>query len=224
MAEVPFQISPAFAVPFVQTMMPSADALNPKLKALFSSREAEGSAYANIAPTMQIDGNLFESRFDLFHWEDPDVVTLREFCTAAVFRAVAELNGYDRERLARLRMSADAWFHITRPGGQFGMHNHPMATWSGIYCVDSGYPDGAPVESARVQFMHPVPGAGAFSDMSVANMRAPWSNRHKEIALQAGQLVLFPSWLMHQVLPYRGKGERVTVAFNAWFKELPEPS
>ena len=43
----------------------------------------------------------------------------------------------------------------------------------------------------------------------------------KSYRLRAGQLVLFPSWFNHEVLPYRGQGERITVAFNCWFR-LPE--
>ena len=31
-----------------------------------------------------------------------------------------------------------------------------------------------------------------------------------------GQLVIFPSWLMHEVLPYVGRAERIVAAFNAW--------
>jgi hypothetical protein len=29
--------------------------------------------------------------------------------------------------------------------------------------------------------------------------------------------VLFPSWVMHDVKPFHGDGERITVAFNCWF-------
>ncbi len=31
-----------------------------------------------------------------------------------------------------------------------------------------------------------------------------------------GQLVIFSSWLMHEVLPYMGKSERIVVPFNCW--------
>ena len=38
-----------------------------------------------------------------------------------------------------------------------------------------------------------------------------------ELRLQAGELVLFPSWLLHEVLPYEGDDVRITVAFNVRF-------
>jgi uncharacterized protein (TIGR02466 family) len=31
---------------------------------------------------------------------------------------------------------------------------------------------------------------------------------------KAGRLVMFPSWLLHQVRPYRGTAERISIAFN----------
>ena len=31
---------------------------------------------------------------------------------------------------------------------------------------------------------------------------------------RAGMMILFPSWLQHGVRPYRGRGQRISVAFN----------
>ena len=30
----------------------------------------------------------------------------------------------------------------------------------------------------------------------------------------AGRMVIFPAWLLHQVLPYRGNAEPISIAFN----------
>ena len=38
------------------------------------------------------------------------------------------------------------------------------------------------------------------------------------ITRKGGYLVMFPSWVLHEVRPYFGDGERITVAFNARFK------
>lgn len=218
MSSVPFQIVPGFAIPFAHAQLPDCDELNAALKTLFIERESQGAMYRNEQPTMSVGKQLFESRFDLFYWQDRPVELLREFCNAAIFKTITELNGYGQDDLAALQMSVDAWFHITRKGGSFGFHNHPMASWSGIYCVDNGYPAGEEAESGMVQFMHPAPTAQMFTDLGVANIRKPWAVRPREYRLEPGQLVIFPSWLMHQVMPYTGEGERVTVAFNAWFR------
>lgn len=219
---IPFRIFPGFAVPFAEAELPGAAALNRELKALFLQRAGEGDKWRNPAPTMASIATLFESRFDLFRWPEPCVERLREFCNSAVFRLVGELNGYGPEVLRELRLTADAWFHVARRGQSFGLHNHPMASWSGVYCVDSGYGDDDP-ETGELVFMPPAMTANMFVDLGVANLPLPWATRPKSYLLRPGQLVLFPSWVLHQVLPYQGPGERITVAFNVWFRRVPSP-
>jgi uncharacterized protein (TIGR02466 family) len=36
----------------------------------------------------------------------------------------------------------------------------------------------------------------------------------ERIRPKAGRLVMFPSWMIHQVRPYRGTAERISIAFN----------
>ena len=40
-------------------------------------------------------------------------------------------------------------------------------------------------------------------------------------AWRPGELVMFPSWVLHDVKPFEGEGERITIAFNCWFN-LPD--
>jgi uncharacterized protein (TIGR02466 family) len=214
------RVLPGFAVPFGELELPNAGPLNAELRALFLAREHEGPRYRNPAPSMTLVPQVFESKWDLFYWTDPCVVKLRELCNAALFKMVGELNGYSKQELAELILNVDAWFHVTRPGGTFGWHNHPMASWSGVYCVDSGYGDGEP-QSGELIFSHPAPAANMFVDLGVANIQAPWSLAPRQYRLRPGQLVLFPSWVLHQVMPFSGPSERVTVAFNVWFRKAP---
>jgi hypothetical protein len=37
---------------------------------------------------------------------------------------------------------------------------------------------------------------------------------NQTIVPKAGRLVMFPAWLLHQVRPYRGSAQRVSIAFN----------
>tara|TARA_B100002019_G_C21061741_1_gene494429 strand:- start:33 stop:728 length:696 start_codon:yes stop_codon:yes gene_type:complete len=224
MNKAAFEIFPAFAIPFAKTGLPEAEALNQQLAALFRDRASEGAAYRNINSVMAQSDAMFESRFDLWHWDEAPVRHLRDFCTAALFKVVGELNGYSDQELSSMRLNADAWFHLTAKGGSFGFHNHPMASWSGVYCVHSGYSEGERPESGVLQFMHPASTANMFVDLGVINLRSPWGVRPHEYRLRAGELVIFPSWVMHQVLPYLGEQTRITVAFNAWFRQVGQES
>lgn len=211
------QITPAFAVPFVQAQLPDCSALNAELRALFLEREASGG-YNNPSPSMRIGNALFESDFNLFAWPEACVQRLNEYCWSMLSQAIAQLNGYSNEEISQIEIFSHTWFHITRRGGYFGAHNHPMASWSGVYCVSSGVDDPDKPESGLLQFSNPHQLAGMFVDSANCRIRQPYGLRNYAFKLRPGQLILFPSWLFHEVLPFHGEGERITVAFNCWFQ------
>ena len=69
-----------FPVPFAFDQHPAPEPLNAALRALFLAREGEGAAFANPHPYTERNTSLFESRFDLFAWPQPEIAELREFC------------------------------------------------------------------------------------------------------------------------------------------------
>lgn len=207
-----------FAVPFATASHPSPERLNRQLRELFLAREAQGERYANPTPVVDRNEHLFESSFDLFTWPDACVQELKKFCWGELYRTIGEVNGFDLPTLQRLHIADSTWFHVTRRGGHFGLHNHPMATWSGVYCVSSGGDAPGHPNSGLLHFVNPHATSNMYMDGSVVHMRRPYSTSPHHFRLQPGQLVLFPSWLLHEVLPFHGDGERITVAFNTWFK------
>jgi len=215
---MPIQITAPFALPFGLVRNPAAPTLNPRLHALFLSKAlAAPGQYANPKATMSIEHGLFESRFDLFRWPEPEVAELRQFCWSSLFELVASLNGYNMETMSKLQGHADAWFHIMRNGAYFGLHNHPMASWSGVYCVSTGDPDPTVTSSGVLSFPNPLAQNAMYVDPGNAQLKMPYSSTNREFRLSPGELVLFPSHALHQVLPFQGLSERITVAFNAWF-------
>jgi uncharacterized protein (TIGR02466 family) len=211
------QIQPGFAVPLGFGQLQDSAQLNSALKALFLKRETEGARWANPNPYTHRNQALYESHFDLFKWPEPEIQRLKAFCWQKLLEMVGRLNNYSPDYLQRLRIGADAWFHITRRGGQFGIHNHPMASWSGVYCVAGGQHDQGRDDSGLLTFINPFIMTTMFVDAGTAQMAEPYSISSRSYRLEAGQLVLFPSWLLHEVKPFHGEGERITVAFNTWF-------
>lgn len=217
-----FQINPLFAVPMIETQHPDCVTLNAQLRELLLAKEAEGARYENPNPSMKTSlAHVFESEFTLFSWPDPPVQALREFCWTALSRAIAQLNGYGPEHMNRLQIFSHTWFHITRNGGQFGLHNHPMASWSGVYCVDPGDSGPDDINSGALTFVNPMSIAHMFNDAANTRIRRPYSTGNLVYPFKPGRLVLFPSWVFHHVQTYRGTRERITVAFNCWF-QLPD--
>lgn len=209
-------ITPAFAVPFAQDFLHDGD-LNRELKALLLAREAGGARYANPNPSLQQQPGVFESDFNLFSWPDACVQRLRSFCWAALGRTIKQLNDYNAEEMQRLQIFSHTWFHITRSGGFTILHTHPMASWSGVYCITPGEsPEGKP-DSGVLRFHNPHYYSNYFMDAGNARFKSPYHHGTWNLRLQPGQLVLFPSWLQHEVLAFHGNDERITVAFNCWF-------
>jgi len=211
------QINPVFAVPFAQETYPDHVAANVKLRTLLLSREAQGERYANPNPSLKQQHGVFESDFDLFSWPEPCIQQLRHFCWSTLAQALQSLNGYSAEEMRRLQIFSHTWFHVTRHGGFTILHTHPMASWSGVYCVAPGEtPEDRP-ESGVLRFHNPHHYSNYFLDAGNMRFKPPYHHGTWSHRFQAGDLVLFPSWLQHEVLPFYGGDERITIAFNCWF-------
>lgn len=212
------QIITRFATPFAFEQHPNPAALNTALRKLFLAREQEGQKHANPNPYTVRNKDLFESHFNIFDWPEPEIAELREFCLSNLMRTVAQMNKYDMAFLKRINIATDAWFHITRRNGYFGVHNHPMASWSGVYCVAPGEHDANQPDSGKLSFVHPNMGGHMYIDAGNAQFQQPYMMANVAYSLIPGQLVMFPSHLMHYVMPFYGEGERITVAFNCAFQ------
>ena len=150
----PLELVNMFAVPFAFSRYPDHARLNPALKQYLFELERTGNA-ANPHPLTQRNATIFESHFNLFRDNHPAIQELKAFCWDQLLAVVGRMNGYDLPTLHRLLIYNDCWFHITRRGGFFGVHNHPNASWSGVYCVDPGRHDPGKKESGQLSFINP---------------------------------------------------------------------
>lgn len=210
-------VFPAFAVPMAEAFHPDPAALNTALRRLILELEGQGAGYRNPEPVVHQPDGLFESDFNFFSRDEACVQELRAFAWASLGEFLRNVNPNLSAGTQGLRIASQTWFHVTRDGGYFGYHNHPMASWSGVYCVADGDPDPDYSNNGCLVFPHPQMAGCTFLDPANANLRWPFSNGNFVLSPQPGKLVFFPSWLGHYVTPYRGPGERITVAFNAWF-------
>jgi uncharacterized protein (TIGR02466 family) len=112
---------------------------------------------------------------------------------------------------ARRLSMTDCWVNIMGASAAHGLHLHPLSSISGTYYVR--VPRGTPglkFEDPRLErFMAAPPRvSGARRE------NRPWVS----FSVQAGQLLLFESWLRHEVAPNPRAAERVSISFNySWF-------
>ena len=105
----------------------------------------------------------------------------------------------------------DCWVNIMPRQVVHGLHLHPLSTISGTYYVRT--PKGSPglkFEDPRLErFMAAPPRIAAARPQN-----RPWI----VLPAEAGNVVLFESWLRHEVAPNPVAAERVSISFNYnWF-------
>lgn len=208
-------ITPAFAVPLGEARLESCEALNRELELLFLARESD--EFRNPTPSHLPQRETFESRFNLFSWRESCVQQLRSFMLDAVGRTVLQVSNVSPAELQFQTLHNHTWFHITRYGGSFVAHNHPLASWSAVYCVRAGEAPASQPASGVLRLFDTRPGANAYSDLANSRLKTSYAVGSRDIKLVAGQLVVFPSYLYHEVATFYGSDIRITVATNCWF-------
>ena len=215
MVKAPVTISPGFAVPFAEARLEPCERLNRELEALFLARETD--EYRNPTPSHVPQAEMFESRFNLFRWPESCVQELRSFMLDSVARTVLETSTLPPAELARLRMHNHTWYHVTRYAGSFVAHNHPLASWSAVYCVRAGEAPADRPGSGLLRFLDTRAGAGSYLDAGNRALRPPFATGVREVRLEEGQIIVFPSYVINEVSPFYGRDTRITVATNCWF-------
>ncbi len=99
------------------------------------------------------------------------------------------------------------WVNVLAPGGGHSGHVHPHCVISGTYYVR--VPDGASsirFEDPRLAMMMSAP--------TPREDAAPDHKRFVHVAPAVGDLILWESWLRHEVPPNRAASERISISFN----------
>ena len=208
-------VRPLFATPFGEARLPNCERLNRELEALFLAREND--EHRNPTPSHVPQAETFESRFNLFRWPESCVQELRAFMLNAVAQMAIETTSLKPQDIARLNFQNHTWFHISRYAGSFVAHNHPLASWSAVYCVRAGENVAQHPQSGVLRFLDVRQGANAYLDPANATLQRAYALAPVELKLEAGQLVIFPSYVFHEVTPFYGNDIRITVASNCWF-------
>lgn len=106
------------------------------------------------------------------------------------------------------RLKLDSlWVNLLRPGGSHSGHIHPHGVVSGTLYVAVPPGSGAlKLEDPRLPMMMAAPPrrADAPEDLRTFVYAGP----------APGRLFLWESWLRHEVVPGRWKGERISISFN----------
>jgi len=137
-------------------------------------------------------------------WRSPEFRELQDHLDTHVSAFIRDLD-FD---LGGRPLELDSiWINILEPGGAHTAHIHPHSVISGTYYVD--IPDGAGAirfEDPRLAMMMAAPPRKA---------RARAENRtFTSIQPRPGMVLLWESWLRHEVPQNDGREPRISISFN----------
>ena len=195
-----------FPTPVASVDTPDAEARNAELRTLILERR-------RATPTIRAsnDGGWHSDR-DLLAWGGERAAEVANMARAVASHLTRDLA--DRE--VQPDWIVSAWANVNCPGDANICHYHPGWFWSGTYYVDDG---GVSLDNSVGGNFEMLDPRGSAPAMQAPTLAYAGESGHaigpiEWIRPRAGLLVLFPSWLQHQVRSYRGKRERISIALN----------
>jgi len=195
-------VAMAFGTPISSYLWADSDTINAELKNVILQKEKvdQGLIKSNVGG--------WHSKSGLFLWEADCVRKLQERVSSTALDLTRLVTVSDGPRKVHLRL--DCWANVSRRGDYNTLHDHPGATWSGVYYVSCGEPDINIPTNGKLEFIDPRVGVNVPPlDQGVLGGRYL-------VDPLPGLMVMFPGWLKHMVHPFFGSGERISISFNAY--------
>lgn len=105
----------------------------------------------------------------------------------------------------------DCWVNIMPHQVVHSLHLHPLSTISGTYYVRT------PRNCSTIKFEDPRLSKFMAAPPKIPNA-SPAQQRHVTYKPEAGKVVLFESWIRHEVAANQASSDRISISFNYnWF-------
>ncbi len=172
---------------------------------LLALRDRAGGLEKSNRGGWHSDGNLFGSEHREFPW-------LRELIVKAILTYAGEALGFAGDFAFELT----GWAVINRPGDYNVPHNHNPNLISGAFYLRVP----AEMRAGEIVFLDPRLNlnASVTPTLQQRGQLPPWNKTSLSHLPQSGDLLLFPSWLLHYVNAFTApdpRAERIVVSFNA---------
>lgn len=105
----------------------------------------------------------------------------------------------------------DSWIAKTIPGGMHGEHTHPNSLFSAVMYLQT--PENSPLNFFRVSDLN-----RDFRFVFEYNNENKYNRNVYSIDVKEGDIVIFPSWLIHYVDINKSNKERIVLAFNTFVR------
>lgn len=216
-------------IPILTIQLKNCDELNRGLARIIADKEREVLAIdrpTEVAGQRQgLTSHWLE--YNVLNWSFPEIVEFRRHVLDGL-REYMRTVGRDPDHPDCKIKGISCWANILRFGDSLEVHHHDPGFVSAHYQVQTGYapggddPRGGP---GRDDMGHTVYYRPGFLDRSLGGKQAganvsPWdSDWKRSVEPVEGKLVIFPSFLRHEVRPYLGKRERISIAMDVYIQK-----
>jgi len=201
-----FDVFALFPTPVVHFEVPDSAALNADLKTVIEHQQKfdAGTEHSNFGG--------WQSSWKMDKWGGVAAIKLLAYARNTANRVTCDRQGQPVTITWKVQM----WANVNRSGHGNEFHCHPSSYWAGVYYVDDGGIGADPSLGGWLELMDPrAPGSAMYAPHLGFNCPGGLSVGGNEVVMpKAGLMVLFPAWVLHQVRPYKGNAERISVAFN----------
>jgi uncharacterized protein (TIGR02466 family) len=199
------QMMPLFETPVAIAKVEAPEGVIDALRDVILRRRAEdpGVVRSNIGG--------WHSDTDMLHWGGQ---AARQVADAAV-RLAKRMSHFNETTVEDYDWPVEMWANVSGQGAANLAHTHPGNLWACVFYVDFG---GAPTEQTGGEFFLEDP-RFPLTAMHTTAFRMKGVDGHaqqhmRDFRLEPGDMVIFPAWLRHGVLPYSGGRERISIAIN----------
>ena len=106
----------------------------------------------------------------------------------------------------------NCWVNINKNGDSNAVHDHGQGLFSGVYYVKSEK------DSGDIVLRTPVAAHSYAITQDFIKTNNPFNSSIQRFTPKTGDLVLFPSWILHYVEPNLSGEDRISIAFNTYLK------
>lgn len=208
------KINALFPTMLLEASIPNAARLNDELKQIINDHKANdpGIKRSNLSG--------WHSNEQMTQWGGETAKQLAVEVLKLCMSQTHDDDMFQENAEPDIVWKCDMWANVSGAGASNQVHAHPCSFWSAVYYVDDGYSAGyTQDEGGELLLLDPrFPGAYMYANdlhFINGNDNTVLKSSHKIIP-SAGNLVVFPSWLMHLVKPFYGSRDRISIAINLY--------
>jgi len=166
------------------------------------------------SPTIEVSNiNGWHSEADLFLREEASIKTLCGVLVAETTRKLISISSdFDPKQYDG---QFGGWININPKGGANATHHHQPWDWSGVFYVKQPSISDEAGRSGMIEFINPCQQSSSLANKGFKNAGMSPFLRFRP---QPGEIVLFPSYLLHSVYPNETDDDRITIAYNLMLK------